>query len=217
MKRLLLTLNLGNWLCDNARESHEAAAKRWRCDYLMATEAYLPDHAPSFNKFPYLADKAWDEICYLDADILVRSNAPSPFPLRGGAKVAAVRDIQAHHPKEMQELVLANVHKCYHQQVGYYDTPFNSGFLVIRPSSMFARFYLQEVVELKPELARNGHYEQALFNSWMAGGGLVLLPDTWNLIFPPVEDPVMHAFCYHFTGMGFDGRRDLLKTYNWRV
>lgn len=217
---LLLTLNLNDWLCDNARESLQAAAERWKCEYQEARVAYLPGYSPSFNKFAYLSDTSYDRIIYVDGDILIRSDAPSPLRLVPRNFAAAVPDVQSHHPPAMQKVVLETVHQCYFEKVGRYTVPVNGGFLITTPefhSAMFQKLHEMAEGQLTTELERGGHYEQAMLNASLEAHGLRYLHERWNTIFPPVEDPVMHSFCYHFTGFGFDQRRDLLKTYQWRV
>ena len=92
----LVTLNLGGYLCENARASFLAAAGRWQVDYVEVTTSINPDINPCYTKPALLHRlKHYDLVAYFDADILIRDDAPNPFLEFDDELFYAVRDISA--------------------------------------------------------------------------------------------------------------------------
>lgn len=82
--RYLTTINFGDFMPSNARESIACAADRWGCQFIEITRPWtdappgdLFRHKLAICEFP-----AWrfgDEVTLIDGDILVRDDAPYPF------------------------------------------------------------------------------------------------------------------------------------------
>ena len=93
-RRLLLTVNHGNYLHRVHRESFASAADRWGCDYLelkpdageffccAARELWLSKPVP------------WDRVCWIDGDCLIRADATSIFDAAANpARIWGVGDL----------------------------------------------------------------------------------------------------------------------------
>ena len=218
---LVFTLNFNNFMCENAMNSQKAAAIRWGCEYMIYTERYFPEHfSPSCNKLPYLADKRYKQILYIDADILVRSDSPNPFNLVPLNALGVVSDIQSHQPKSMRDCVQRTVHEEWFEKLGKYERPFNGGFIISAPAlhSVLLSSLVETLEGRNVTEQSSGHFEQALLNLFFDSESKVYLGERWNTIFPNVEDPTMRSFCYHFTGYGFSKeKRKMIETYQWNI
>lgn len=81
MSKALLVVNYGNCLCENSRQSMQAAADRWGATYWElneTTQEKLPI-SPACMKCAAFELSNYDEVITLDADMVVSSKAPSPF------------------------------------------------------------------------------------------------------------------------------------------
>src|SRR5580704_14875797 len=97
MKKIVATLNIGNCAVhDNARSSMRAAAARWGADFLEILYATGAEPHPYYQKLR-LADHFPDgvRVLYLDGDIVVRCDCPSPFEIVPIGHIGACR---SHHP-----------------------------------------------------------------------------------------------------------------------
>lgn len=81
MKYAISVLNIGGFLDPDARESIQAAAERWGCEYHEITKNWIRARCKWFNKFVHAGTtyKGFDGILQLDADVKIRHDAPSPF------------------------------------------------------------------------------------------------------------------------------------------
>lgn len=100
-RNYVCTLNVGrNCLYDNARASFREAARRWGCNYLEIVspadpskrrhhyeeKLYLHKHLPSEGRF-----------LFLDGDVIIRSDCPSPFEIVPEGFLGWVRTHQDGH------------------------------------------------------------------------------------------------------------------------
>lgn len=86
--RYLATMNFGDFMPPNARDSLAAAASRWGFQFIEITRPWAAHdpgdvfrHKLDICKFP-----AWkwdDEVTLIDGDILIRDDAPYPFSSTG--------------------------------------------------------------------------------------------------------------------------------------
>jgi hypothetical protein len=82
--RYLATINFGDFMPTNARESLACAASRWGCQFLEITRPWVDvSHLDIFRHKLAICDfPAWrfgDEVTLIDGDILIRDDAPYPF------------------------------------------------------------------------------------------------------------------------------------------
>lgn len=90
MSNYLVTLNTNKALCLNSRASHEHAARRWGCEYLVLPAPWGELHncgafgaKLEMDRLPVPGGSLAGEsrVCWVDADTVVRSDAPNPFDL----------------------------------------------------------------------------------------------------------------------------------------
>lgn len=83
MKRALAVLNIGGKsLHPKSRASFMAACARWGCDFKEFTEQIAPRVHHYWQKaFVIERLQEYDQVLQLDADMLIRSDCPSPFDL----------------------------------------------------------------------------------------------------------------------------------------
>lgn len=229
---LLLVVNIGENLCANARESLTDAALRWKFDYLELRSQTREGYYPSYEKLFKLADldyAHYGTVVCLDADTLVRSDAPSPARVFG-VGIHMVLDTQADESPSVQAAVLKEVHIDKYWPIAEHDpqkratyeeymrAPRNTGFIVINQPAPVEVF--EQAVALCPPpwspMALNGHCEQALINYCTCNvpGAKWQADATWNRRYPP-EGP-MQDFVYHYTGWGYLAERNRILTFDWR-
>ena len=235
MKRnLLFVVNLNDKLCANARASFTDASQRWGFDYLEIRCPMLTGYTPSFQKlfaFSRMDYELIDTVVHFDADMLIRSDAPSPQEVFGPGIHMGLDKHPTHSPAVLVE-VLKEVHAAKFWPLyasdplkrttyeEYMAVPRNAGFIVVKmpaPVEVFA-----EMLTLLPppdtRWALNGHYEQAITNycTCKKSQANLIADNTWNWRSPP-EGP-MHAYAYHYTGWGYTpDLRERIKTFDWRV
>ena len=78
MKTALLTLNIGDCLDPNTRDSFKDACRRWHCEYVEVTEAWDKWHPHAMKLAAFELCDA-DRVFYIDADTAIRGDTPSPF------------------------------------------------------------------------------------------------------------------------------------------
>jgi hypothetical protein len=231
----LLTINIGDSLCPNARESLEAAAARWGCDFLEVRDNYVGQLPPHFNKVPAIRKRClgYASVMCVDADVLIRSDAPNPFYMFTGERVYAVRDLpinltaeqlryykadvtdiwvdwalQIIRPDVVREPIVATCHEWF----------FNSGVFVLRPWAVMSEidWFIASMPQGRSDIPHR--MEQALWNCVLhASDKVEFIGQEWNHVQPNVNDPVMRDFVYHFTGYDWPTMRFHLPRYNWKI
>jgi hypothetical protein len=234
----LVTLNIGNVLTDNARESMLVAARRWGCGFYEITQNRVGSGHVCFNKYWGISDLRNDpqvgRVFYLDADVLIRNDAPNPFdtfPDFDG--VYAVLDAQYLRPKDdvdawRNEIVapfLRQVHAaCFwpmvnlaHDIATAQDWFVGAGAFILHPDSPID--VIGQMVFDTPDETVHGWYEQALWNYILRHGAkVVLMNPTWDRVQPDVSTGKMQDYVYHFTGPRDHAKlKALVATYDWHV
>lgn len=235
-------IDTDHYMSSNAQASFHAACARWEVDFVTLRDfGKIPVHM-TFWKQLVLNHRlsGYDRVLIMDADMLIRDDAPSPFILYPNKQVVyAVGDRQSHYSPEILhtlELTVFQHWKHWFMRDGLmlkYDPPysefFNSGWWLCSPAYVKPALddYERWVYEILMPIAAakkgypltQGHCEQALWNFilWNVGIPVVLIPVTWNRISPPIEDPIMREFVYHFTGRPFGPeKRKAIQTYQWQ-
>ena len=224
---LLFTLNIGGVLTPNARQSIASAADRWGCEYLEVKDLAWKDCHPCATKLMFLAERAqpWKRIIYMDADMLVRSDAPSPLDSVPDHLVGGVCDYQSHYDEKLRLHIEDAVHRNHfaHLKEAGADfnaddlakRPFNGGFLVC--SNHHAWIFERACKTLRRNPSLDGHVEQLCLNHALYESGMKHEMDNcWNRIAPDVNKP-MADYIYHFTGSGFGEKRNAIKTFRWDI
>ena len=94
MKRVLITIDINNFQRENSRESMIHASNRWGVEFIPFSNKYYGDNfGVTFNKAIIdLLAYGYDEMMFLDADCIIRSDAPNPFDLIQEDKIIAVQN-----------------------------------------------------------------------------------------------------------------------------
>jgi SAM-dependent methyltransferase len=225
--RAVATINIGGVLCPNAKRSFEAAAARWKADYVELNPQRAPDAlAPTFLKMEIFRLCAADRIFYIDgADAIIRSDAPSPFELCPPTHLGAVRNDPERMPlvediRDQQEIEWALYNHCLGTQYPC-ASYFNAGVLVLTRATHDRVFDRERrlVEQLSGPRQWVRWQDQTLLNYAAVdlGAPILLMDETWNYAFP--EDlghwNGMERFVYHFAAS--PGRRTVLPTLDWQA
>jgi len=239
-KNLVWTVNINDHMSCNARESISHAADRWECDFLEVRTIFDSRLYPSFAKISSFEKiEGYDRAVYFDSDMLIHIDTPNPFEVFNNRnKFYASLDI---HPErydtnsEMWFNVKNNNQEFYYnileQQIGwginkdtFLNRFFNSGFYLYttkRHKSIFKA--ISQALPLsggRENFAFSAHYEQALFNYVLQGirpNDLELIEEKWNYLEPPIDNPRMDSYVWHFTGYNFWKIKDTINDYDWRI
>lgn len=244
MTRALLTINFNHALCDNARRSMQASARRWGATFWEINDATpwrLP-MAPNAYKTAAFLRSAFDEIFILDADMIVSARCPNPFEAFGGAGRAATSDAsqrEACYPL----IAVANgsgrfgdygqIKGAEHYEVtklraqeprlagAAYDpnTYFNTGMMLARRAAHAAMFQLAfDVCHVDHGL---GWVDQTPLNlaATKLGVPVQLADERWNYIHPVMlgrgwED-MRTKDAFIYHFAGETGREHILPTVKW--
>jgi hypothetical protein len=225
----VVVLNICDVLCSNARESQQSAAQRWGCGYAELTERFS-DLDPSWDKYGNIVRFAYshdvDRMLYLDADTLVRSDAPNPFELFTDLNALyAVLDFRPEYDavitEEWHRVITSWPLGIVH---GWFNWPgivtgrneewfFNAGFFLFQPAAF--KMELEQFLAHIPSVQTVSLVEQGMWN-YLVKRRTVLIDRTWNRLLPDVSGP-MKDYVYHFTGFGKERVRPQLPTYNWKI
>jgi hypothetical protein len=222
--RAFVAINLGGVLCANARESFQAAARRWRASYVELTESSVPAgiSAPvvTFSLFEIVpAERIF---CLDAADAIVRGDAPSPFEICPPEKFGAVKNTFPRLPawRILLEQEDADWEVLNEACGGKLEKQFfiNSGMMVL------SRSYHQRMMDRAfglqgPNVARLIWRTQSAINYAAAelGVPLLLMDETWNYVCPHDVGhwDWMEHYVYHFAGS--PDRRTILPGLRWQM
>ena len=232
----LVTLNINDCLCSNSRNSMLDACSRWGCKFHEITENYVGDQNVCFNKLvgiKRLTEEAdVDRLMYLDADMLIRSDAPNPLVLFNDDKTYAVRDCKDSSTEDeflywksmVVESWLLSVHEKLKLDVDINrlvdtckDWFFNAGMFLM--SAKQNRPNIDLFIRNIPSFPVNGRIEQAMWNYILKNSeNMVYIDRTWNMLEPDLSES-MKNFIYHFTGFRsyVPTLKERILTYNWKV
>jgi hypothetical protein len=220
-------MNVGEVLCPNAKRSFEAAAARWKADYVELNAPCTPDApTPKIHKSEMFRLCAADRIFHIDGgDAIIRSDAPSPFDLCPPTRLGAVRNDPDGLPnvediRDQQEIEWTLCNHCLgtrHVCVSY----FNAGVLVLTRATHAEM--LDRMRELAGQLSkpcRLDQWEDQTLMNYAAvdlGVPILLMDETWNYMHS--QDighwNVMERFVYHFAGS--PDRRTVLPSLDWQA
>lgn len=235
MKLALATLNVGGKsLHPKSRESFLDACRRWGCEFVEFTEPLFDCHHFWQKAFAPLRLAEFDRVLQLDADMLIRWNAPNPFDIVPADHIGVISSRQftppesdyATRPLSAGEKagVWISKHRtrCIERWAGRMGmTPchdewhLNGGFFLYSPArhaELFAR--LREVGE-RAGWTRWRLPEQAALSVLLANTNTptTWLGSEWNTVAacqrirPEHSTGYMQGWIYHFTGKQHRGRR----------
>lgn len=224
---LILTMNTGGkWTPENVRDSHLAAARRWGAEYRELT---APSDDVFWDKHMALARVTDAErLLWIDGDVIVREDCPSPFEHVDETSVAAVRCFQQPNPEAVEiardwwrpVVEHMDIEVKLHQ-----STYVNGGFIVCTPAyhgDLF-RFVLRWCNMIRnPINPVRGMLEQTVLNIGLQVMGLSweVLESEWGLLGSDAWAPgAMSAPVQHlaWTTGHQDGKRAALEAIDWRL
>lgn len=238
----LITLNIGNYLHPNVRESYNHACDRWGIGYHEITTNFNPSQDLCFNKILGIRDfinknPGVHGILYMDADMLIRSDAPNPFlQFNNRSYVYGTRDYDAtrwsvtsksylnvRYEVSMPWIIEVNKKSNYVKLSNSdikncTDWFINAGlFLLYVPESLNQ---MDRFISEIPDDLFNSRYEQALWNCILKRDNKIKHIDSiWNRINPELETGRMTSYVYHFTGTEDYCKIGKKKetVFNWKV
>lgn len=223
MRSALATINFGDFLCKNARESFLDAARRWHAEFVEVTEKNgIPGVLPYHQKWCLFDLCNADRIFYIDADAIIRQDAPSPFDLCPQEDFGAVEDETTD--SLFAEDLIRNMQEDHHRinealgtNCPFPDTYFNSGVMIV--SRDVHQFFLKRCLELNKRITLNlTFWDQGIINYLILRDRIrtTALERTWNHTAPDIFGHWngMEAYVYHFAGSG--DRFTVLPRISWK-
>jgi hypothetical protein len=232
MRKVVLTIDIDNFQTENSKQSMIEASNRWGADFFSYSEKLLENsYGITFTK-AYIDQivSGYDQVLFIDADCIIRSDAPTPFTLIVPNKLRAVQNGNERIGNYFNTLNqhTYNLLRINQQQqmldiVERPDMYFNTGFMLADISTF--RKLCHMVRCIMPELSYdrfNPIYEQALFNY----ASRCLSPDLdnpyfeyaeecWNYMYPSNLEK-QTEWVYHISN-DVENRNQVLNTLNWRI
>lgn len=202
----------GQVLHAKSRRSIAAAAMRWGCDYVEITDPICEHHHFWQKMFVPERVSRYDRVLQLDADMLIRYDAPNPFDICEGSRVGVVQDGQLRDCPHSRWLHRFRTRETamWSAVAGIEDIPdsehLNAGFMLYSPSlhadifeetkriGSLLRWYSKGIPEqavLSLVLASCPDRRQWLAHTWNTTG----LISRWR---PRFGKGPMKTFVYHF-------------------
>lgn len=227
MRLALATINFHDVLCRNARQSFEAAARRWGAEFIELTEENTPSDIPCQICKTIIFDVApWaDRVFYVDgSDAIIRGDAPSPFDVCPPDKLGAVEDGEPALPSWSRTLCRQkaswqSINRRLGQVTPFPDFYFSAGVLILTRDAH--ERMLKRVLEISRQVGRSSAWwiDQPFFNYAVTELAVPVLKmdATWNLR-QPIDARVplwMDGYVYHYAAVG--QRYSIIPILNWRA
>ncbi len=223
MRRIVTTLNLNNFMPAVCRESITAAADRWGAEYLEVTTPLIDRGHLWWNKSAiHRQIEGSAQVVYVDADMLVRYDCPSPFDLVPEDHFAMVRS----NPRRLRNINYVDrwvkrVSKLTGlPEIDTYNQYCNAGMEVYSTDHHRDLFEwcMQYASDLGPKDGKVCLVEQTILSMKIAGDHLPFtpLPSLFNTCYvddyPGVNrQGPMSTYIYHF----LEVTRPLLDGVDW--
>lgn len=225
MKKAIAILNIGGKsISRRAGTSFEAAAKRWGCDVVVIKHE-LAAGVHHFWQKVFVCDhlKDYDQIVQIDADMLIRYDAPSLFDLVPQYAFGCVSARQCEGDTPLKRRIIANRDRCLRFWSRFMEMRcphdrqhVNGGLFVYSP-----KFHSEVWKELQRVGAKYGFKkdnlpEQSALSVLLENKPIdrFWLPETWNLCYagcpgvrPEHSTDTMNAYIYHFCSTARRGAR----------
>jgi hypothetical protein len=223
----LLVLNVGGKsLFPPSRRSLEHAARRWDCDFVEVRQRVAPVHIFWQKLFAPLVVQKYSRVLQMDADVLIRSDAPNPFGLVPETSFGVVTADQANVlPLRPFRAEAAGL---WADRLGVprVDDParlLNAGLLLYSPAIHGGVFSRARACGEAYGWDHSGVADQSSLSALLAAGAAPVewLPETWNAIRPAAHCPrgkgvtPMTDFVWHFIGPR--RRASRIAGTRWRV
>lgn len=224
--KAIFVVNTKDTMSQASRDSITHAAGRWEADFVEITKFDGKFH-PAALKLKAFELCDYDNLFILDADTIIRNDAPSIFAQAPAEFFCAVRNNQPHTPKVYRD---ANTRLAKEQIEAIIETKsieepidvdwlsenfFNSGVVVA--SRREHALVLAYAFHLFSNVPNINWWDQIPLNIavHILLGGYTDIGSTWNFMFPNRLDQ-MNAFIYHLAGN--PNRYHILNgNINWRT
>jgi hypothetical protein len=230
---ILATINTGDFLCQNVRNSFQHAAKRWGCEYVEITQKFAEfDHPYSMKlelcKYPWPAGA---RLFFVEGDILIRDDCPSPFDaVPANVAFAAVLNdqgeldgIACNAQREAWDGISSAIHEVFDQAMTpYRGMYFNTGVFMVDPSKMAGPFAWASTVY--EALKSYGADDQTVLSYavQLCGAPVFVMDRRWNCVGPVAwqSSPTLPAWVTHYAKYrdfrDNTKRREMLERGRWR-
>lgn len=201
-----------DFVTSKARQSIVSACRRWGCNLY---EILQPTPGKCLSHSKYTAVQHLSGFCkllYLDSDVVISSDAPSPFDLvtRTDA-LYVVSDYQAANQTEqwkylvgtpMRDIILR--HPGF--KIPSWEQYFNNGFMLFSTLSNVASLFRRQTEFVLEDFSGRvwDIRDQSLLNILAynePGLSVELLPETWNHIVQVGAGPSNECFINHYAGI----------------
>lgn len=239
MSKAVSVLNIADVLTSKSRDSISAAASRWGAEFVEIRHDNLPRRNDAwclwFNKFSHIdVLSQFDRVLQIDADTLIRSDAPSPFDEVPAGKIGVVCDYQPEMGwgGETAAFYRDRAGAGFYHSVGYWSVAMqmlpppkeayaNAGFLLF--DTEVARQTFPEVMRWGATVGFRGVgiSDQAIISILGHNGLLPLhwLPSQWNTTHygrkDKLKSPEMLTYVAHFCGQHAKKRR--IRRTSWKT
>jgi hypothetical protein len=232
MRRVLITIDIDNFQRENSRQSMLHASAKWGVEFLPFNRKHYGDYyGTTFNKAILdLIAYGYDEMMFIDADCIIRSDAPNPFEMIKEDKIVAVQNGNeriGNYPNTLNQhlynLLRINQQRGMLEIIEKPDIYFNTGFMLSKVSTMRRLCHL--VRAIMPDLNYdrfNSIYEQALFNYAsrcispnLDNPFVSFVDESWNYMYPSNLE-YQTDWVYHISN-DVPNRNHILDNIKWRV
>jgi hypothetical protein len=208
---------VGNWYGDgilpNSRASMIAACRRWGIAFIELTSALLPGTDAFAEKLELEKHASgFDQVIYLDRDVVIRSDSPNPMDLVPVYQFGAVPSYQPDHDwRDTANAELRPLFEASGLRFAADTDHFNGGLYIFSPhvhSSIFEDARRMDAATPNRHWAvhEEGCVSLAAIRS---GYAIKRLPMEFNRVGGPSRErwvPAMECFIQHYAGR--DGRRE---------
>jgi hypothetical protein len=202
---------VGNWFGDRmrpkCRESMQDASNRWGVEYVELTDP-LSGTTSGFTEKLHLDQHAaaFDQVCYFDRDIIIRSDCPSPFDLVRVQSFGAVPSSQPGHDfTHVADAELKPVFDRHHVPFNPNRDHFNGGLYIFSPAVHGSIFSDARKIASYEQSRNWAVYEEGIVSLAAARSGIPLtrLSCEFNRCGGPAREtwqPKMASMVQHYCG-----------------
>lgn len=207
--KALATLNVhGDGLPHNFRQSMRAAAERWGVEFVEITTPMVPWPDPYWEKLNLDRHLAmYEQVMYVDRDVVIRSDCPNLFELVPEETFAAVPSEQEGHSfrREIEDTMTPLLRLCGIDHMVWETEYLNSGVMVFSPRRHAKIFEIARALHPIPWVRNWITIDQGLLALALkiVEPPRVFLPPTFNRCGAMLWDhwqPQMTDYIWHFCG-----------------
>lgn len=229
---VLVTLDIGNYLCEATVQSFQAAADRWGVAFVRIQQPLLADGRAVHHFWqkalipfaPSIVD-TFQRVLFLDGDMLVRSDCPNPFDLVPPENMGLVSRCQPRHwcRGEPQRDML-RWSRLLNLPLPTHDLYANGGFMLYSPQAHAECLKAWWNAGRLVRWHRRGRPEQSSLSVLVHAMGVPVTWLPWHFDTVaighgrvPWNPRVMKSYIYHFSNHGREGYHRLAGRCRWKI